>query len=150
MEKSILDYLYNSAERFPSKVAYKDSEGGAITFQELKKEVEVIGSYIISKVGEEFNKPIVILTERNIRSIPAFMAAVYSGNFYVPIDATLPEERIKTMLDLAEPLLVINCSDKSFEIEGAKIVEYSKIKEENISILPQRKTINTSPLYGIS
>lgn len=149
MDKNILDYLDSSTEKFSSKIAYKDSEGGEITFQELKKEVEIVGSYIISKIGEETNKPIAILTERNIRSIPAFLATVYSGNFYVPIDATLPEERIKTMFDLAEPLMVINCSDKTFEIEGVEIVDYSKIKEENILVLPQRKIISTCPLYGI-
>lgn len=71
MTINILNYLDESVERFPNKVAFCDSTGECITFSQLKKEVEAIGTYIISRF-EGRERPIVILTERNIKSISSF------------------------------------------------------------------------------
>lgn len=149
MVRNILTYLDETASRYANKVAYRDSEGGAITFNELKKEVEMTGSYIIERFSNYTKKPVAVLTERNIRSIPAFLGVVYSGNFYVPIDATLPEDRICAMLELAEPLMIINCSDRTFNLKGNKVVDYNEIKKCAVSVVKRRNVIDIDPLYGI-
>lgn len=149
MDTNILDYLEISSKKLPQKIAYKDSKGNSISFSELKKEVELVGSFIIQNFYNELNRSVVVLTERNIQSIPAFLGTVYSGNFYVAVDATLPNERIKTMLDLANPIVVINCSKQIISLTDYEIIDYNEIKNRKFQIFSRRKTISTSPLYGI-
>lgn len=149
MDKNILDYLDKTESKYPNKTAYADSDGREIAFKQLKEDVAHVGSCLIKRFADKSNKPIAVLTERNIRSIPAFLAVVYSGNFYVPIDATLPEERICAMLDLAEPLMVINCADKSFDLKRYEAVAYEDLKNEKQEIVSRKKVIDIQPLYGI-
>lgn len=145
---NILTYLDKTEEKFPNKVAFCDSDGFQITFSELKKSTEVLGSFLITNFNCK-NKPIAVLTERNIRSIPSFFATIYSGNFYIPIDATLPDSRIQEMLDIANPIITINCTERNFNISNHKIYTYDEILAQNIETVPRSDILSISPLYGI-
>ena len=148
MDTNILNYLDQTENLYPKKVAFCDSEGGKITFCDLKREVEQIGSYITNRVLCT-NCPIVVLTERNIRSVSSFLGAVYSGNFYIPVDASLPETRINEMLAAASPVLIINCSDRKFESLNGDVVDYFEIFRNDIKLVERKEVTNLSPLYGI-
>ena len=95
---NILQFLEESAYRFPDKIALED-ECEKITYREYEEKAKKVGSYLTEKLNGKVNQPIAVLIDRNIFSIIAFMGVVYSGNFYVPIDATMPEERIKLIYD---------------------------------------------------
>ncbi len=144
---NILDWLECSVSKFNDKTAFSDTEGNSVTFSELKSKTELIGSYFIRKYSCS-NKPIAILTERNINSIPAFLGVVYSGNFYVPIDATLPNDRIAAMLDIAKPVATVDCSDICHEISGHCIISFNECLTED-TVLPRVEIFSGAPLYGI-
>ena len=94
LQKNVLEYLENSAKRFPDKIAYTDETGG-ITFSELLLEAKRIGTKI-SKEIETTGKPIGVVTGRNYKCLTAYMGVLYSGNCYVPIDSEMPEKRLET------------------------------------------------------
>lgn len=146
MENNILDFLWKSAKKYPEKVAFCDSEGNKITFLELADQVKKIGSYIIENYKNE-KKGVVVLTDRNIKSIPVFLGVVYSGNFYIPVDCSLPDERLKTMFDLASPFLIIDCGEKLHENISNKILFFDDLNP--LSIKDQKKNISIDALYGI-
>ena len=149
MDKNILNYLDKTETEYSNKTAFADSDGREISFKELKEESAIVGSFIMAKFENVSNKPVAVLTERNIKSIPAFLGVVYAGNFYIPLDATLPEERISVMLDLAEPLMVINCTDKVYNLKYHSVISYDEIKNQTSKIVPRKNVISTAPLYGI-
>ncbi|MBO7218397.1 MAG: AMP-binding protein, partial [Clostridia bacterium] len=148
MQNNILDYLELTKENLPEKIAYCDSEGESITFLQLYKDVRTIGSYILDKTSES-NKPIVVFTERNIKSISSFLGVTYSGNFYIPVDATLPDDRLDVMLELSDPLLVINCTDRVYNNNKYKIVHCSDILASKNNDYDKKQIMGNDPLYGI-
>lgn len=144
---NVLEWLDNSARSYSSKVAFCDSEGNEITFKDLNYEIETIGSNLICCL-KKTKSPIVVLTERNIKSISAFWGVVYSGNFYLPIDASLPENRINDMIALAKPIAIINCSDRVFNSDSVKIFNVEELKCCT-NKMTRINLIQTDPLYGI-
>lgn len=152
MIKNILEYLKQTVENYPNKVAIKTAEE-EVTFEELNVGAKKIASSIIERnLGR--NKPIPVFLPKSPESILSFLGAAYSGNFYVPIDVTLPAERIEKILSVLEPSVIIsnreNC-DKIKEIIHTEILLLEdcssiSVKEDKIQWI-LGKMIDTDPLY---
>ena len=93
MVTNILDYLEKSVSLYPEKVVFSDSKKD-ITYSELRKTAAAVASALVSK-GIGTKKPVVVFIDRNIESLVSFMGTVMSGNFYVPVDRSLPAQRVK-------------------------------------------------------
>lgn len=96
MKKNIVEYLDNTALIFPDKTAFVHDEI-SVTFAQLQNISKRIGSAII-KSGR-FGKPIAIAMKNKVHSVIGFMASAYSGNFYVPIDTEMPQDRLKKIIE---------------------------------------------------
>lgn len=104
MRNSVIYYLEKTARKLPDKIAYKDKDE-EISFGELTSLGKRIGSRIADVVGR--NSPVIIYMEKNIRNIECFFGAAYAGCFYIPIDESMPVERVKLILKTVEPELII-------------------------------------------
>ncbi len=151
--KNVLEYLENSAKKNPEKIAFTD-DTGAITFLELLEKAKAIGTKI-SDATDKTGKPIGVITDRNYRCIVAFMGVLYSGNFYVPIDAKMPEKRLSTILSNLNPELILyaeadqKAADK---IDGCNKLLYSLSDSEiNEDLINERraKVLDIDPVYVI-
>lgn len=100
---NVLEYLEESSKNFKDKIAFEDSQK-SITFHELKEKAVRIGSALFS---EEIQKPIAVYLPKSIDAITSFMAVLYSGNFYVPLDINNPLERIEAICNNIEPKAII-------------------------------------------
>ena len=108
MIRNALEYLEISAKNYPDKIALED-EHEKLTYTEYITKAKTIGTYLLKKGLDKYsNKPVAVIIDRNIRSIVAFMGVLYTGNFYVPIDYTLPAERIQLIYDTLDPIAVID------------------------------------------
>jgi amino acid adenylation domain-containing protein len=142
-----------SADSFADKIALKD-EFEELTYGEYVTKAKIIGTYIEQEIAKgRRNRPVAVVIDRNIRSIVAFIGIVYSGNFYVPIDSTMPEERVQLIYDTLDPIGVIDArSNPSGTIEGAipfeEILSSDRIDEEVLRSI-REQAIDTDPLYGI-
>lgn len=103
--KNILEYLEITATTHPEKKAFIGANN-ELTFVKIFEGAKRIGSYIADKL-KVVNKPIIVITEQNPDDITAMMGVVYSGNFYVPVDADTPSERLKTMVETISPVAVL-------------------------------------------
>ena len=101
---NVLEYLEYSYEKKTHKIVFSD-EHNEITYEELVDKSKRIGSWISKRYNVK-NKPIAVLIDRNIESLVMFLGVVYSGNFYVPIDMNLPNERIKSMFCTISPITI--------------------------------------------
>ena len=150
---NILQYLENSEKKFPNKVALED-EYQRITYKEYVETAKKIGTYIYKAVEGKSSLPIAVLIDRNIKSICAFMGVVYSGNFYVPIDSTMPKERISLIYDTLNPILTIDARKQEDKEEFENIVLFSdilsksKVEDEILQQIREDR-IDTDPLYSI-
>ena len=148
---NILQFLEQQAENLADKVALADQHG-SITYAEYKEQAQKIGSFIINQVENKRNLPIAVLIDRNLYSIVAFMGVVYSGNFYVPVDMTMPKERIELIYNKLNPVLVIDARDTDEQVSDAhKVKDILNLAEIDSACLRQVRNamMDTDPLYAI-
>ena len=153
MVRNVLEYLEASAARFPEKTALQD-EHEQMTYSEYVSRAKTIATWVDANVTKgERNRPVAVIIDRNIRSIAAFIGIVYSGNFYVPIDNTMPAERVNLIYDTLQPVAVLDArTNTSKPIEGATPIEEiladGRIDEERLAAI-RSDAVDTDPLYGI-
>ncbi len=148
---NVLELLEENVRENPDRIALKDSET-QVTYKELQDKAKSIASYIGGATDYKVvNRPIAVCIDRNIESIILFMAVLYSGNFYVPLDTSMPEERVKLILDTLNPIAVLSSADQ--EIAGVDVKRYADISAYDINgdyLLNVRKRhIDTNPIYAI-
>lgn len=151
MITNVLEYLEASAKRMPQKMAVEDSEK-ALSYGELCRQAKQVASFIGTQ-GDFRNRPIVVSIDRNVESLVLFLGVVYSGNFYVPVDDTMPRQRIRLILDTLRPVLVLR-SVGGQAWEGFPTASYGdivcggEICEERLEAV-RRRALDTDPLYAI-
>ena len=135
----------------PMRKAFSD-EHGTITYGELGNNARRIGSGLIEALRVR-KKPVVVLFERNIESLCAFLGVVYSGNFYVPIDMGQPVDRVIAILNQIHPAAVIRI-DAQMELDErissyCPVLSYEQLLESAISavdlaavVVPQKAVLN--------
>lgn len=155
MITNVLDYLDNSTQKYSDKVVFSDSKN-SVTYGELAKLSDSIGSAVISAVSQK-NSPVVVFIDRNIESVIAFMGIVKSGNFYVPIDRQLPLKRVELIFNTLRPKAVIMTERdrktvEALSFDGARILYDEAVSfEADKEALKKARTqaIDTDPLYSI-
>lgn len=151
MTTNILEYLEASALRQPDAITFADREK-SITYQELVNQSKRIASFIL-KDGVFRNRPIAVVIDRNIESLILFLGVAYSGNFYVPVDYTMPENRIGLIMDTLQPVLVLS-SVKDVQWEKYSLISYEEAVEscdadEELLVKVRGRALDTDPLYAI-
>ncbi len=106
---NVLEYLDQSAERFPDKIAF-GGEKSVLTFSQLQNLARRGGTFLCRRV--EKKQPVAIFMEKTPECLAAFFAVVSAGCFYVPLDTKMPAERIKRIFDTLRPAFVF-CDEKN-------------------------------------
>ena len=151
MIHDILEFLDIDAVRAPDKVALED-EYRTLTYSQLAAEAGVIGSYIAHNLEGVRNHPVAVIIDRNVRTVAAFFGVVYSGNFYVPVDASMPAERIVNILNTLHPVMIIDAREKSNGFDSS--VSYDDIissekRDDGLLTGIRMQRIDEDPLYAI-
>lgn len=127
MVRNVITYLINCMEQYPEKIAFAD-EKRSITFRELYVEAQKVACVIAHKCGNITNQPIMVYIDRSVESIVAFMGILYSGNFYCPIDITMPYERINKIISALDAATVIY-ANKIPDISNVNRIDLSAIAD---------------------
>lgn len=155
MEKmtNVLEYLENSADRFPDKTAAKD-EKVSCTYRELVKRAKEIGSLIAKETA--VRKPVVCFMEKSVTALQCFMGIVYAGDFYVLVDPNFPLERIRQIFGVLEPEVVLTHAEHQEKLKETgyqgKVFEAGEIPcsvEEMTLEQIRSQALDTDPLYSI-
>lgn len=102
--KSVLEYLEQSAERYPDKIAAAD-ETSVCTYGELLNQARKIGSFLVPRI--ENRDSVVCFMEKSNACLQAFLGIVYAGGFYTLLDPDFPQERIKQIMSVLTPKVII-------------------------------------------
>lgn len=122
MKRNVIEYLMEAAEYYPDKKAFGDSRG-IMTFGELNCIAKKIATQIIKRTQGAVNQPIAVRMPKSKECIAAFMGVIYSGNYYSPIDISMPQERLDIILNTLEPRLIISCDKQSEECSYGECIE---------------------------
>lgn len=150
MNNSILVYLHDTVARFPDKVAFQDSER-KMTFYELDRKARQLAYIIHRKLNGQRKKAIGVYLPNNVGSIVTFMAVLYSGNFYTPLDIMMPKDRLDKILDTLKPEIIISSNKYNGKIVNEKTVLIETVLEnENLELIDMEimdRTIDTDIMY---
>ena len=128
--KELLSYC---ADNYGEKTAiwYKNnSEIVYISFSQLKKDADKLGSYLYS-IGMK-NKHIAILSENTYEWIISYFAVVNGGNAIVPLDKENNAADIKKLTEKADVDLIIHSENYRGEAEYSGVQLLSMNKVSNI------------------
>lgn len=107
MARIVTDYIEDNYKQYPDKIIFADDKK-EISVEEFRGAARRIATVIISY--NCFKKPVAIYMDKSIESLISFMGVAYSGNFYTPLDTMAPLYRIRGILDILKPHIII--SDK--------------------------------------
>ena len=152
MPYNILEYLEQTVKRLPNKIALS-AEDGELTFRELQSQARSIGTRMI--LDRYYKQPVVVFMKKSPATIAAFLGVIYSGCFYVPLDADMPRYRIELILRDLHPAACI-CDDTTLplarELDGigrlycCDEIAYGEIDTAALQSVRDRQ-IDTDPIY---
>lgn len=152
MNRNVLQYLEESAARFPENCALID-EKHRYTYKELLLKSRTIGSALCKK--NVFACPVGVYGEKDCDSLLAFFGIVYAGGFYCFLNPELPGSRLAQIAGVLSPRLIITTD--SLKEEANKIfpdselitlneLEETEVCEASLDSVRVR-AIDTDPLY---
>ena len=76
------------------------------TYEMMYKSVKCLYSYLKEcRVNKE---PVIVYGHKSVFMIVCFLTCSFLGIPYVPVDSTLPKDRIKDIIDTVNPKLIFN------------------------------------------
>ncbi len=152
--KNILQYLEQTAERLPDKLAFSDGDGGeALTFGALWDMARRIGCGLIEK--QLSGKRVVLLMDRHPTAIAAMLGVLYAGAVYVPLDAAMPRRRVADIVSACGAAAVVCdeknrtvCEELALPMLSVKMLAQATVDEAALAMVRNRQ-IDTDPTYMI-
>lgn len=153
MQKNVIEYLWQTVERFPNKLAVDDTKV-QVTFSELQNSACSIAAGI-KETGLK-NMPVAVYIPKSTRMVQAFAGVSLSCNFYIPLDTKSPDSRILSILDVLDPQLIITDRAnvehiKVMSVRNVLVIEdflENKVKVDNIKdYIACQKDLD--PVYSI-
>lgn len=154
MISNVTYWLEEAARKYPDKIAFAD-EHKSITYAQLNNQAKAIAGSLIDR--KLFKKPVVVYMNKGVDAIVAFFGIAYSGNFYSYIDTEMPVYRIKKILEVLEPEIILASKETADDVSA---FEYSKdalffeneicyqSNEEKVSAVG-RRIINSDLLFVV-
>ena len=104
MKTSILEYLEESARKYPDKTAFAD-EHTSCTFKELEQTARRTGTALAKHFTPR--NPVPVFMEKSVETIGVFMGALYAGCFYVLMDTKQPASRLQQILGILDSDVIV-------------------------------------------
>lgn len=149
---NVLEYLENSAERFPDKTAFEDPDR-SVTFGELEEKAGRIGTAVAGFTQPR--QPVPVFMGKDVRAVEAFFGAVYAGCFYSLIDVKQPKVRLLQILEKLQAAFLISCHDYDEELAAlgfsGKVYYLEELEETEKDggclALIRAQSLDIDPLY---
>ncbi|OIK15618.1 D-alanine--poly(phosphoribitol) ligase subunit 1 [Bacillus sp. MUM 116] len=130
----LLSTIKQFAETEPTALAFV-SQNQEISYGELWRKAEQTASYIL-KLALKPLSPILIYGHMEPEMLVAFLGSVTAGHPYIPVDTSIPMDRVGKIIESSKTKLVINVSNEPLLIgdPSVQVVNLSEIR--NDSFLP--------------
>jgi len=111
-EGDVVDALFATARRIPDRtavVAVTSDGTDEVSFAELISRVEDVAAALTRQgVGQDMKDRLVaVAVPRSVDAVVAAFAVLLAGGTYLPLDADLPADRLRLMLQDAAPVCVL-------------------------------------------
>ena len=123
VQNCVLQWLEETARRFPERTAYVD-ENKQYTWRELRKTALSIASHIDKELPDR-KQPVAVYMEKSADMLAAYTGIAYSGNFYSPLAADMPAARIEKIIQTLQPAMIITTGVLRPNVGPGKAIDFS-------------------------
>lgn len=118
---SVLHMIHEMSLLYPQRIAYQVDEE-TLTYEELWKQSDLVAEFIVQG-GLHDATPIAVYGHMSPKQVIAFLGVVKAGHPYIPLDTSIPNERIQHILSAsnASMLLTTETIDLEFPILTSEI-----------------------------
>lgn len=150
--KNILQYLEETAQRLPDRIAFSEGKGGAsLTFSALLDHARRIGTALCRQglTGQR----VTMLMDRSPGAIATMLGALYAGAVYVPLDAAMPDARMRDILGRCRAAAIVCDGANRRAAEGfdLPVLDVGSLLTEPADdaalALVRARQIDTDPMY---
>jgi amino acid adenylation domain-containing protein len=145
---SVLDYLEQSAQRFPQSVAVADGTD-EVTFQQLRRKAYGLAEVLRARGVE--GRPVGLYAQRQAAVIVGMLACAASGNYYVPLNPDAPETKTKKILAHAGVKTILGFGEGEYtgQDEGCDYIRCTYADIPECDDRPSVTLTGNEPLYLI-
>lgn len=135
---SISDYFRVVVASQPDEIAMTTSRA-SYTYADIDRWSDAIAAGIVA-VNAPADRPVAIVTRENVSLVPAVMAVVKAGHFFVMIDAADPDDRVSMLLqESAAALCLVDAIDRApAPTRQLPLVEIVALPSGPVSLPPER------------
>lgn len=113
----------------PERIAHQYREQ-ALTYAQLKKYSDTLAVWILTNLEQEreAHSPIVVYGHKESEMLISFIACIKAGHPYVPVDTSMPLERVRQIIAASGTKLILAVQDVPEEIreQGLRIKKISR------------------------
>ena len=151
---SAVKFLETAFERYPERPSMED-ERGSMSFRELRRKSMSAASRLLGKQTQDIS-PVLVYLPKSTDCVVSFMAALYSGNPYVPVDCDIPANRLEKIIESLCPGYIITndnlAENLPDEIGDAEVLIFNDELvgasiDETLIYAAVDSVIDTDPIY---
>ena len=139
----IISKLIDIEQAQPNQVAVRHMNDG-LTYKELLEESSKLAHQL-----QGSQQPMILYGHMSPYMIVGMLGAIKAGCGYVPIDTSVPAERVNMIIDKVEPQFIFNTVDEPLTYDGAKTITTQDVKESNNPIVFDSQMTETDTVYTI-
>ncbi|MDR2587641.1 MAG: D-alanine--poly(phosphoribitol) ligase subunit DltA [Coriobacteriales bacterium] len=117
----------------PQAIAFRNTDGASLSYGELWQRATSLASQL--SAADAAGTPVVVYGHKEPLMIACFLACSMSGRAYIPVDSSLPVERLQAIVDQIKEPLLLAVRQPEVEIANARSVE-RKVLEQWASAKP--------------
>jgi len=114
---NLIEIIDNYAAICPERIVHR-YRGSSLTYGQLKKRSDALASFVIGTFGRD-KTPIAVFGHKQQEMLIGFLACVKAGHAYIPIDESLPAQRIQDIIESSGTKLILEISSLSAKTPGA-------------------------------
>ena len=122
MQNSVVQWLEQTARKFPERTAYAD-ENRRYTWAELRRTALSIAAHIEAALPDR-KQPVAVYMEKSADMLAAYMGVAYSGDFYSPIATDMPAARVEKIIQTLQPAAVVTTRALKENVGAGKTVDF--------------------------
>lgn len=141
--KDIIYSLIENEKMYPEQIAIKHNTD-VLTYRELNQYANKLADLI-----KDTKSPLIVYGHMSPFMIVGMIASMKAGCGYVPLDISMPEERINTIIEKINPDFIFNTSEHSLDSNGKEIVNTETLLMDNRTVEFESKIKDQDIAYTI-
>lgn len=118
--------IFEAAKRHPQNTAIVD-QGQKISYQQLCRDVQTTAAWLNAQgIGE--GHILAVEVARTYDYFKTFLASLFVGATFVPLDFKLPADRIKMICTKAQPKAIVLITERDFPVEDLNVLRIQNAK----------------------